>query len=174
MRECGVAGCVVGMFGTTGKQPIFCGRGCICVGSGLSDVHVRKSKTSRLKPPGNLDEGGGHHVDVSWVNYNDLTRPHPKWWFMWGIAPQPPYFRLVKYYNALRCPPLEMPLKVFRMSLWITIEAHSQTAFWMVLCGLIQWASIERLRPRGMRCKQMQLGSGQGTITIRRCRLLRH
>ena len=29
------------------------------------------------------------------MNYNDLTRPHPKWWFMWGIAPRPPYFRLV-------------------------------------------------------------------------------
>ena len=22
--------------------------------------------------------------------FNDLTRPHPKWWFMWGIAPRPP------------------------------------------------------------------------------------
>ena len=22
-----------------------------------------------------------------WVNYNDLTRPHPKWWFMRGMAP---------------------------------------------------------------------------------------
>ena len=37
-----------------------------------------------------------------WVNYNDLTRPHPKSWFMWGIAPQPPYFSLVKYYNSPR------------------------------------------------------------------------
>ena len=36
------------------------------------------------------------------VNYNDLTQPHPKWWFMWGIAPQPPYFRLVKYHNSPR------------------------------------------------------------------------
>ena len=34
------------------------------------------------------------------MNYNDLTRPHPKWWFMWGMAPQPSYFRLVKYYNS--------------------------------------------------------------------------
>ena len=38
-----------------------------------------------------------------WVNCNDLTRPHPKWWSMWGIAPQPPYFRLVNYYISLRC-----------------------------------------------------------------------
>ena len=37
-----------------------------------------------------------------WVNYNDLTRPQPKSWFMWGIAPQPPYFRLVNYYNSPR------------------------------------------------------------------------
>ena len=22
-----------------------------------------------------------------WVNYSDLTRPHPTWWFMWGTAP---------------------------------------------------------------------------------------
>ena len=35
----------------------------------------------------------------TWVNYTDLTRPHPIW-FMWGIAPQPPSFRLVKYYNS--------------------------------------------------------------------------
>ena len=34
------------------------------------------------------------------MNYNDLTRPCPKWWFMWGMAPQPPYFRLVKCYNS--------------------------------------------------------------------------
>ena len=40
-----------------------------------------------------------HHV---WVNYNDLRPPHSKWWFMWGIAPQPPYFRLLKYYNSPR------------------------------------------------------------------------
>ena len=25
-----------------------------------------------------------------WVNCSDLSRPHPKWWFMCGIAPQPP------------------------------------------------------------------------------------
>ena len=37
-----------------------------------------------------------------WVNYNDLTRPHPKWWFMLGIAPKPPCFRLVKYHNSPR------------------------------------------------------------------------
>ena len=38
------------------------------------------------------------------VNCNDLTRP-PKWWFMWGIAPQPPYFRLVKYHSSPRKAP---------------------------------------------------------------------
>ena len=42
---------------------------------------------------------------VIWVNYNDLTRPHPKWWFMWEIAPKPPYFRLVKYYDSPRVMP---------------------------------------------------------------------
>ena len=41
-------------------------------------------------------------IEQDWVNYNDLTRPHPKLCFMWGIAPQPPYFRLVNYYNSLR------------------------------------------------------------------------
>ena len=44
--------------------------------------------------------GPGH--PKIWVNYNDLTRPHPKCWFMWGIAPQPPYFRFVKSYNSPR------------------------------------------------------------------------
>ena len=41
--------------------------------------------------------GGGNcfFLDGFWVNYNGLTRPHPKWWFMWGISPQPPYVRLV-------------------------------------------------------------------------------
>ena len=36
------------------------------------------------------------------MNYDNLTGPHPKWWFMWGDAPQPPYFRLVKYYDSPR------------------------------------------------------------------------
>ena len=39
-------------------------------------------------------------LHFGWVNYGDLARPHPKWWFMWGIAPQAPYFRLVKYHNS--------------------------------------------------------------------------
>ena len=38
-----------------------------------------------------------------WVNYDDLTRPHPKRWFMWATASQPPSFRLVQYYNSPRC-----------------------------------------------------------------------
>ena len=29
-----------------------------------------------------------------WVNYNDLTRPHPKWWFMWRIAPPTTSFQV--------------------------------------------------------------------------------
>ena len=29
-------------------------------------------------------------------------RIHPKWWFMWGIAPEPPYFRPQKYHNSPR------------------------------------------------------------------------
>ena len=45
---------------------------------------------------------GSNNIDNTWVNYNDLTRPHPKWWVMWEITPQPPYFRLVKYYNSPR------------------------------------------------------------------------
>ena len=40
------------------------------------------------------------NCNLIWVNYNDLTRPHPKWWFLWGIAPKSPYVRLVKYYNS--------------------------------------------------------------------------
>ena len=35
-------------------------------------------------------------LNSDWANYNDLTQPHPKWWFMC----QPPYFRLVKYYHS--------------------------------------------------------------------------
>ena len=45
---------------------------------------------------------GRVHPPLNWVNYIALTRPHPKWWFMWGIAPQAPYFRLVKHYNSPR------------------------------------------------------------------------
>ena len=42
------------------------------------------------------------HVDAYvWVNYSDLTRPHAKWWFMWGISPEPPY-RLGKSYDSPR------------------------------------------------------------------------
>ena len=37
-----------------------------------------------------------------WVNYNDLTRPHPKWWFIWGMAPKPPYFRLNMAMDSLK------------------------------------------------------------------------
>ena len=34
------------------------------------------------------------------MNHNNLTRPpttSPQMWFMWGISPQPPFFRLVKF-----------------------------------------------------------------------------
>ena len=34
----------------------------------------------------NLEDLGER--DFLWVKYNDLTRPHPKWWFMWGMAPK--------------------------------------------------------------------------------------
>ena len=39
-----------------------------------------------------------------WVNFHTTSHDpiHSKWWFMLGIAPQPPYFRLVKYYNSPR------------------------------------------------------------------------
>ena len=40
------------------------------------------------------------------MNYNDLTQPHPKWWFTWGIAPQPPYLvHLVWFFEQLARPP---------------------------------------------------------------------
>ena len=41
---------------------------------------------------------GNQRKPSIWVNYNDLTRPHPKWCllFLWGIVPKPPYFRPVK------------------------------------------------------------------------------
>ena len=29
-----------------------------------------------------------------WVNYNDVTRPHPKWWLMCGIAPPTTLFQV--------------------------------------------------------------------------------
>ena len=53
-----------------------------------------------------------------WVNYND-TRPHRNWWFMWGVAPQPPYFRLVKYYNSPR----------ISGGMWHAIGPRGQTCF---------------------------------------------
>ena len=39
-----------------------------------------------------------------WVNYNHLTRPNPPQMVLYvvGIAPQPPHFRLVKYYSSPR------------------------------------------------------------------------
>ena len=36
------------------------------------------------------------------VNYIGLTRPHPKWWLLWGIAPKPPYW----IGASNRCPPM--------------------------------------------------------------------
>ena len=55
---------------------------------------------------------GSMAVLVIWVSYKDPTRPHPKWWFMLGVAPKAPYFRLVKYYNS--------PRSVS----WLEIELH--------------------------------------------------
>ena len=37
-----------------------------------------------------------------WSNYNDLTRPHPKWWFSKGNPIISGKSRLVKYYNLTR------------------------------------------------------------------------
>ena len=69
----------------------------------------------RIKPMGSL----------SWVKY-DLTRPHRKGWFMWGIAPQPPYFRLVKYYNSPRLSPFaqqNQPPSTRPSDLWLASQA---------------------------------------------------
>ena len=35
---------------------------------------------------------GGLHIKWMggiwvWAKYSDLTRPHPEWWFMWGMPP---------------------------------------------------------------------------------------
>ncbi len=37
-----------------------------------------------------------------WSNYNDLTRPHPKWWFRKGTPLISGKSRSVKYYNLAR------------------------------------------------------------------------
>ena len=37
-----------------------------------------------------------------WSNYNDLTRPHPEWWFSKGNPLISGKARLVKYYNLAR------------------------------------------------------------------------
>ena len=42
--------------------------------------------------------GGAHNI-ISWSNYSDLTRPHPKWWFSKGNPLISGKSRLVKYYN---------------------------------------------------------------------------
>ena len=41
-------------------------------------------------------------MPLVWVNYNDRTRPRPKMVVYVGNGPQPPYFRLVKYYSSPR------------------------------------------------------------------------
>ena len=33
---------------------------------------------------------GGSGLSVSWVIQNDLTRPHPKWWFISRTVPKWP------------------------------------------------------------------------------------
>ena len=52
-------------------------------------------------PPIKIHQGS---INLNNYNCNDLTQPHPKWWFrfMWGMAPPSPYFRLVKYGNSPR------------------------------------------------------------------------
>ena len=39
---------------------------------------------------------------ISWSNYSDLTRPHPKWWFRKGNPLISGKSGLVKYYNSTR------------------------------------------------------------------------
>ena len=51
-----------------------------------------------------------------WVNYNDLTRPHPKWWFMWGIAPQPLIFAKAVYSTAASA------ALFFATSIWLWVK----------------------------------------------------
>ena len=50
-----------------------------------------------------------HNVVWGYDLNNDLTRPHPKWWFMWGRAPEPLYVRLVKYDNSPRTVRIQIP-----------------------------------------------------------------
>ena len=58
-----------------------------------------------------MDLPGGKNTEHTFGT--DFTRPHPKWWFMWGISLQPPYFRLVKYCNSPRNPGHGQPRALF-------------------------------------------------------------
>ena len=44
-------------------------------------------------------------IHSTWSNYNDLTRPHPKWWLSKGNPLISVISRLVKYYNLARFDP---------------------------------------------------------------------
>ena len=66
----------------------------------------------------------GVAFDLVWVNYNDLTRPHSKW-FMWGTSLQPLYFRLVcwKMGYVLRT----YQAKKVSEDSWLIMDASSDT-----------------------------------------------
>ena len=86
-----------------------------------------------------------------WSNYNDLTRPHPKWWFSKGIPLISGKSRLVKYYNLARtCANLSALLEALSL-----LHSH---AFLRLGPGQGEldedlWQSLEeRVRPLGCFC----------------------
>ena len=68
-----------------------------------------------------------------WSNYSDLTRPHPKWWFIKGNPLISGKSRLVKYYNLPR-------YNGGSSNSWITSHLHSGASWhglpWVKLVGL--------------------------------------
>ena len=58
-----------------------------------------KNKNTLEKPPLISADFQKKYI---WAIYNDLTRPHPKWWFSKGNPLISGKSRLVKYYNLPR------------------------------------------------------------------------
>ena len=111
----------------------------------------KQKRKKKVHPPPPWDP-------YAWVNYNDLTRPRPKWWFMWGIATQPLYFRLVKYCNSPRYP-LSFGLKPRGVVLPPREVGMSRGARRLRLrpLGRIHWHNNGTLKPRFLPCCLRQL-----------------
>ena len=55
--------------------------------------HVRRLGSCEAANSGEIGPTSPKKGKAVWVNYNDLTRPHPKWWFMWGMGPPTTLFQ---------------------------------------------------------------------------------